>query len=349
MCRTLAKQYDVTLIAIHPKAELKEGIRILPFKRYHKRKFRIAFGWLIMFFKAIRANARIYHLHDPELIPCGLLLKLAGKKVILDIHENIAEDIFDKPWIRRQKMAYRIFSFFERLACRYFSILLAEVSYEKRYSRLNAHYTSVQNFCDTGFFEPMAKTTYAHGLNLYYIGIILENRGIMQIAEAIKLLADEGYTAHFHCVGELYSDLERKLKALPYYESISGQLHFYGRMPLEKGYAMANQMDMGLCIIWPMKNSRESYPTKLFEYMCCGLPIITSDFDLYRKAVEGNNCGICVDPLKASELKNAVLSIHRDVKKSELMAENGKKAVREKYDWKSQIPILSKVYEDLCR
>jgi glycosyltransferase involved in cell wall biosynthesis len=349
MCRFLSHTYTVTLIAVHSKAETKDQVRIIPFKRFHNRKFRILFGWLIMFIKALKVNAKIYHLHDPELIPCGILLRLAGKKVILDIHENIAEDIFDKPWIRRQKLAYTIFSFFEKIACRMFYIILAEKSYEKRYKAICKNYATVQNFCDTDFFAPFEKTEYKNGLNLYYIGIILENRGILQIIEAIYLLKNEGYVAHFHCVGELYSDLDKKIKALKYYKDIEAQIHFYGRLPLEEGYSMAKNMDIGVCIIWPMKNSVESYPTKLFEYMRCGLPIITSNFALYREVVEENNCGICIEPFDVLELKKAVIAMHMDVKKSELMAKNGKNTVFEKYDWKSQTPILSKVYECLLR
>jgi glycosyltransferase involved in cell wall biosynthesis len=347
MCRTLSIDYDVHLIAVHPQKETKDGVKITPFKRYHNRKFRIAFGWILMFFKALKVNARIYHLHDPELIPCGLLLRFMGKKIILDIHENIAEDIFDKPWIKHQKRAYMIFHQFEKLACRFFTILLAEQSYEKRYKTLGARYTVVQNFCDTKFFEPFRSEAAGAELNLFYIGIVLENRGILQIAEAIYLLKKEGQQAHFHCVGELYSDLEKKLKALSYYSEIQDNMHFYGRLPLEKGYEMVRKMNIGLCIIWPMHNSVDSYPTKLFEYMSCGLPIITSNFKLYRSVVEENGCGICVDPLNPLELKNAVLEIHRDVKKSELMGENGKKAVSEKYIWESQIPLLSGVYSRL--
>lgn len=349
MCQSLAKTYQVTLIAVHPQEENIRGINIIPFKRFHNRRYRLLFSWFLMLFKALKVNAKVYHLHDPELIPCGIILRMLGKKVILDIHENIAEDIFDKPWIRNQRLAYNIFNFFEKIACKFFIIILAEKSYEKRYLKLGARFQTIQNFCDIEFFQSFAKTEYKNGLNLYYIGIILENRGILQIAQSIKLLRDEGYIANFHCVGELYSDLESKLKHLEYYDEISAQLHFYGRLPLEEGYKLVENMDIGMCIIWPMNNSRESYPTKLFEYMSCGLPIITSNFTLYKETIEGNNCGICVDPLDANEIKKAILTIHRDVKNSELMAKNGKIAVEKKYDWKSQISILSKVYEDILR
>jgi glycosyltransferase involved in cell wall biosynthesis len=347
MCRFLAQKYDVSLIAVHPKEEILENVHVIPFRRFHNRQVRVAVGWFLMFMKACRVNAKIYHLHDPELIPCGLLLRLIGKKVILDIHENIAEDIFDKPWIKHQQRAYGIFHFFEKLACRHFYIILAETSYEKRYKLLARRWSTVLNYCDVDFFSPYAKNGYAHEMNLYYIGIILENRGILQIIEAMRLLQLEGYDPHFHCVGELYSDLARKIRNLSYYEEVRANLHFYGRMPLEEGYEMAPKMDIGLCIIWPMKNSMESYPTKLFEYMSVGLPIITSGFDLYRQVVEGNSCGVCVDPLNPADLKNAIKTMHMDVKKSELMAKNGKIAVKNFYNWESQKPILSKVYEEL--
>ncbi len=347
MCLFLSKTYEVSLIAVHPRKETLNGIHIIPFRRFHNRQVRVTIGWLLMFFKALKVNAGIYHLHDPELIPCGLLLRLLGKKVILDIHENIAEDLFDKPWIKHQKRAYLIFHFFEKLACRYFYIILAEKSYEKRYRNLAKRCATVQNYCDVDFFTPFIKQEYKHALQLYYIGIILENRGILQIIEAMHLLEKEGHIAHFHCVGELYSDLDRKIRHLPYYAEIKDRLHFYGRMTLEEGYALAGKMDIGLCVIWPMKNSMESYPTKLFEYMAVGLPIITSDFDLYRQAVEDHHCGICVNPLDPSDLKNAVKNIHTDVKNSELMVKNGKNAVKNFYNWESQKPILSKVYEEL--
>ena len=347
MCQALKENYEVALIANHPKEEFVNGVKIVPFQPFKKRNIRVLLSWLLMFFKAIKQRASIYHFHDPELIPCGILLSMFGKKVIYDVHENIAEDIFDKPWIRNQKMAYRIFNFFEKRAVKRFHLILAEKSYQKRYELLNANFSVVLNYCDIEFFKKFEKKDFKQQLNLFYIGIVLENRGILEIIESVKQLKEKGMHVNFHVVGELYSDLSAKIKHLDYYDDIKGQLHFYGRKRLEEGYALAEKMDIGMCIIWPMKNSMESYPTKLFEYMAVGLPIITSSFPLYKEVVEGNGCGLCVSPRDSKKITEAIETIHRDVLKTEQMSENGKLAVKKHYDWESQKRVLVRVYKDI--
>ena len=43
-------------------------------------------------------------------------------------------------------------------------------------------------------------------------------------------------------------------------------------------------------------NHSNAVPNKMFEYMIAGLPIICSDFSLWKEIVEKNRSGICVDP-----------------------------------------------------
>lgn len=347
MCSGLAEEYNVSLIAKHPRKETLNKVNIIPFYVFKNRNNRVVFSWLLMFFKAVKIKARIYHIHDPELMPCGLLLKIFGKKVIYDVHENIAEDIFDKPWIKHQKMAYWGFNLIENLAAKNFKIILAEKSYEKRYKKLNANFTTIQNFCDIDFFIPYQKKETNDSFNLFYIGILLENRSILDIIESVYQLKQKGYNPNFHIVGELYSDLKNKITNLSYFKEIKSNIHFYGRLPLDEGYKLSSKMDIGLCIIWPMKNSIESYPTKIFEYMAVGLPILTSNFELYKSVVETENCGLCVTPKSTDLITEKLIELYENKNMREKMRKNGILAVKNKYNWESQKALLMGVYRTI--
>ncbi|MBL7811081.1 MAG: glycosyltransferase [Bacteroidetes bacterium] len=345
-CQSLSAEYRVTLIAVHPGDEFRDGIEIKAFRRFKNKLLRVSITWLIMFVKAMRVNASLYQLHDPELIPCGLLLRLIGKKVILDIHENVAEDIFDKPWIRNKKLLYAFFQFFEWLAVRSFFLFLAEWSYEERYRKLGARYEVVLNYVDPDFFMSYRTPVNRRTNRIFYIGILLESRGLAQIAEALWLLKREGREVHFDVVGELYSALAGQLQALPFYTEIAEQIHFYGRMPLEAGYELSRNAAAGMCIIQPMKNSVGSYPTKMFEYMCIGLPQITSHFPLYASVVEKHACGICVDPAEPQAIAEAAKYLLDNPEQAEKMRQNGIQASGA-YIWQSEWEKTRRVYQTL--
>src|SRR5690554_5429798 len=59
-----------------------DGISIIPLKKPKNRLWRMVLTSIELYIKALKERADIYHFHDPELIPIGILLKLAGKKVV---------------------------------------------------------------------------------------------------------------------------------------------------------------------------------------------------------------------------------------------------------------------------
>ena len=83
----------------------------------------------------------------------------------------------------------------------------------------------------------------------------------------------------------------------------------------------------GLVVLHPIINYIDALPVKMFEYMSASIPIITSNFPLWRKIVEGNNCGICVNPLDAGKIAKAINWITSNPEKARRMGENGRKAV----------------------
>src|SRR5437016_4255332 len=101
--------YDVTLIAQHICEEVVDGIRIIPLPEPRSRFDRMTRLTLRALLLALRQNAAVYHFHDPELIPAGLILRLCKKRVVYDVHENVPNDVKDKGWIPKsvRKIASR--------------------------------------------------------------------------------------------------------------------------------------------------------------------------------------------------------------------------------------------------
>ena len=99
-CSSLAEHgYDVVLIAVHDHDEMCDGVQIKSIPRPRSQWSRMIFtAWRVVL-EALRQGADIYHCHDPELLPWTCLMRLLGRTVVYDMHENVPKDILDKTWL----------------------------------------------------------------------------------------------------------------------------------------------------------------------------------------------------------------------------------------------------------
>ena len=103
----------------------------------------------------------------------------------------------------------------------------------------------------------------------------------------------------------------------------------------------------GLVTFHPVPNHVDAQPNKMFEYMSAGVPVIASDFELWKEIVLGNNCGLCVDPLSPRDLAKAIDYLVTHPAEAESMGDNGRRAVMERYNWSVEERKLLSIYEDL--
>jgi hypothetical protein len=99
-CRTLAQNgFNVALIAPHSADEILDGVQIRALLPARNRLSRMFLTTLRVLRKALREEGDLYHFHDPELIPVGMLLRICGKRVVQDVHEDLPRQILRKAWI----------------------------------------------------------------------------------------------------------------------------------------------------------------------------------------------------------------------------------------------------------
>jgi len=129
--------------------------------------------------------------------------------------------------------------------------------------------------------------------------------------------------------------------------NIEENVVIYGRIPLEKIYEILRECHIGFSLLAPIKNHIASLPTKIFEYMLFGLPVIVSDFEIYNNYIIQNDTGITVDYSDSQKSSKMIINMIRDVNHLYIMSENGRNSVQNKWNWNSEEKKLLNLYEKL--
>jgi glycosyltransferase involved in cell wall biosynthesis len=349
MCVSLAASgHEVTLVAPGSGVRMVKGVLVagVPFSSGRLARATV-FSWRILR-RALASKAEIFHFHDPELIWTGLLLRLFGKKVVFDIHENIRAQIRVKRWLPLRGLFASAFSVVDFAVQYLFYLVLAENSYTRLYRRRPDKTAVVMNFPDIEALRDFRIEDRSRvGNGIFYVGGVTVERGIRTVLDSLLLLHEQGLDFHFHCVGPVAADVRVGIIDASVYDPIRSKVTFHGPMDLPEAYALSRTCRVGLSVLLPIDNYRESYSTKVFEYMSIGLPVITSNFRLYEEVVTRHKAGLCIDPGSSADLANAIRAIfdHGDI--AAQMSRNGIDAAIRHYSWRGEFDKLLELYGKL--
>jgi len=345
--KTLARAgYDAILVAQHDGDTIVEGVRVIGLPK-PKNRFARIFGLTWRAFRvALRQRADVYHFHDPELLPWGVLLKLFTRaKIIYDVHEDVSQQILTKHWlpaIARRPIAW-LFDRWEKLACRYLdAVVVATEGIAAKFRNFNP--VVVHNYPDLEMLpNPSSAPRRSEGKVLVYVGGISRIRGAVEMIRALEYLAHiDGL--RLDLIGRFEPpELEQELQALPGYQRV----RYLGWLQPPEVYAHLNEANVGLVCLHPEPRFVVAWPVKLFEYMAAGLPVVASNFPLWREIVEGNACGLCVNPLDPKAIAEAIEYLLTHPEKARQMGQNGRRAVEGKYNWEKETQKLLSLYEKL--
>jgi glycosyltransferase involved in cell wall biosynthesis len=172
-----------------------------------------------------------------------------------------------------------------------------------------------------------------------YTGQLMAVQGLREIVVTAALLpADVGDAI----VAGFFDDdaLERETRASEGWKRI----RFLGRVTPDEVLDVIGSARCGLVIDHPISNYLESYSTKMFEYMACGVPVVCSDFPFWQRIVGDADCGVTVDPMDPEAVAKVVESLCREPEEARRLGENGRRAILERYNWENEFAKLEGLY-----
>src|SRR5438094_3570501 len=190
-CSLFSAGYDVVLVATGESHADLVRPRIVGLRRSRGRTDRMTRTQISLLREAVRIDAHLYHLHDPELIPIGIVLKLLRKRVIYDCHEYVLLDLQEKTYLPAplRFVASKVAAVALKVADRLFDgIVVAAPGMLRDFNNSSA--TVINNYPEWNVTEgPSQKFTERRPV-VAYVGGISEHRGIKEIVAAVELVRE---------------------------------------------------------------------------------------------------------------------------------------------------------------
>lgn len=293
---------------------------------------------------ALATDAEVLHLHDPELATAIPWIKRAGRLVIFDAHEDLPEQVLGKEYIPAvmRKPVSKIARMIVRLAGTADLVVAATSRIASTYPKHKV--VTVKNYPRLRVEEETSLPINDRPRRIAYIGALSAVRGSHEMISALgcsEFPEDWRLTMAGSGLQELFSTMEKNAGW--------SRVDYRGRVSPDEARDILLGSRVGILPFSDIPGHRDALPTKMFEYFAAGIPVIASDFPLWREIVEKRQCGLLVDQADPRDIARAVKFYAQHPKVLEEHSRNARKAATAELNWDSQGEVLVEAYSRLLR
>ena len=269
-----------------------EGVQIVPLRPIKGRYRRIVLQHEA-FARARKLQADVYHFHDPELIPVAYALKrTTGARVIYDMHED---------YRGHGPVEGRLFHRLERWCFSWVDhVVVANEALAEIVKGVPV--TWIANY-----FKPTvaprstpAQRTLKTEIRLLYTGVMADQRGLPGLLALAEVILQKNLPWRIDLVGICYRTEDRRRAEQRIekgrLDQVIRRVGWDTYVPWQAMTPFYEAAHVGLTLWEPHPNHLNKIPTKFYEYLHFGLPLLCSDFPRWRTFVDGHGCGAVVDP-----------------------------------------------------
>ncbi|AXG06296.1 glycosyltransferase [Haloplanus rubicundus] len=350
--RAANSNYDVSYIVHNPPKDLDTEITFYSLGTAETR-FKRWTHLLQAYRMAHSIDADIYHFHDPELLPVGILLKATTDgSVIYDAHEDYGFNALKyREWIPRMIRPWVAKAFPQiqsMLANRLDAVITTTESIAEQFRELGHQRVEViHNFPKTeaiSIGDPPVCST--HDVTLVYVGSFEHIHGLMPMLRLVQELHCRDIDVELWMLGS-FGEERNKQHATEFidHHELNDVIRFFGRIPYEDIFAYLHEADIGLCLV-DQKRCEHALPTKIFEYLYAETPVVATDARSIRPYIS-DDVGRLVSQTSSQEQADAVLELVSDRERLSSMGKHGRHLVEQEYNWEQEAKKLLALYESL--
>lgn len=294
--------------------------------------------------RALELDADLYHIHDPELLPYARKLKRRGKKVIFDSHENAPAQIAEKRYLPgpARRLVSALYKAFETFIVRKLDAVIIPCTIDgvDIFAGRAKRACFITNYPILSEFRAPA-VRVLQGEEVCYVGSLSYSRGVLHLiqgtARAQKRLLLIGSFVN--------EEFEKQIRSLPEFSCVT----YLGEKPNTQIPELTEHCLVGANTLLDIGqyHHADTFGVKVCEYMALGMPVLTFDSQYMRSMMEKYQFGLCVRPDDPAEIAAAITYLCDHPDEARRMGENGLRAVKQEFNWKTQESKLLTLYREI--
>ena len=237
----------------------------------------------------IRAEGSTVIVVAPDLLPMAYLItRLRKQKLVADVHEDYLQLLRDRAWAKGAigVLAKIVARAATAIAKRAELTTVADVQVPPFDA---AHRLVVRNLPDrslltvSGEMSPIPRAIY--------IGDVRESRGLHMMLE----IAEQATDWEFDIVGNLAGVSAEYVEKWRSASAAAARVRFHGKLSPRESWKFAEGAWVGLTLLQPTPAFIEAVPSKLYEYMACGLATISTPLPRCKELIDASGAGVISD------------------------------------------------------
>ena len=305
-----------------------------------------------------RAAYRYLAEHPPSVIHCYNLdgigaTYLAARRLKARTVLDLCEPEYYALWKRRYRWLLKIVNGIEKSVARSADHVFVHNRFQvRKFTGYGiGHVTQVGSYPNCAMIPAKPAPPRGDRFVIGRLGTIYADTGIEEMLEAYRMLLERAESRdcarryHLFLAGKVFDVYRSIFEAL--IEPFGDKITVHGTFDSAGMPELYRALDMSLVLARRTRWFRNITPTKLFDSMANGVPVLASDIGDVRDVIDEADWGIVVDERDPLSICNGIESIAETPGLRERMAAGALKLARERYTWEVYEPAFLERYASL--